>query len=88
MPLEIELLHRECSNSAQIRQALKMELLSKLPDRSNNDSSLGMELGGTSPTLSSLVAARLLVYTSYCGCKAIRFQGYLGARRRDGIKTS
>lgn len=63
-----------------------MKLLSKLPDRSNNDSSLGIELLRSSkPALSSLVAARLLVY---CGCKAVGFQGYHGAERGDGIKAS
>lgn len=41
-----------------------MKFLSKLPNRSSNDSSVGMKLLGISePALSALAAARLMVCT-------------------------
>lgn len=66
-----------------------MKLLSNLPDRSKNDSSLGMEILGTSkPALSSLVAARLLDYTVTMVARLLVFKATMELGRGDGIKAN
>ena len=63
-----------------------MKFLSKFPNRSNNDSSMGMKLLGISkpPVCSGDCKADGL--HSYCGCKAVGFTVELG--RGDKIKVN